>query len=206
MNSNKMPNNNSISFKTGILLACNAVGISFMQYGIDDDKIDHPSDGDGFNDHGTQDQFISSDFLNFLKELFGKSFDMKFSYQEVAFRQKRIVLLISDYRIMNIRKDTFGRDIDCVVRFKLLGQLRFNFDFFRTRFDTDVLIFNHDGTILLIDPEFIKVVRIIGKVDQHDYIDFPVRFRRGSKIPELDENYKLPCVMRKNDLIRYLCI
>jgi len=130
---------------------------------------------------------------------------MLFAGLKNAFRQKRIVLVVSNYKILDAKKDKFGRDIDCMVRFNLHGQLRFNFDFFNSGFETGSMIFDKNGSKMLIDREYLKAMKVMGKVNNHSFLDFPIRFNTGNQTPELDANFKLPCVMRKSDLNKYLC-
>ena len=152
--------------------------------------------------------FLSDDSVslnyNLVKETLNEyclqSNEAKFYLYKDIFRQKRIIVIVDDYSLLDIKKDRYGRDIDCVLRLNVVDVIKCNFDIFKGGFNVC-----KSSKIGRVFHNFVSEDGLnyrFGNFKNKKYTaDFPLRVLEFStnKIV-LQEGFQMPCFMTSKSL------
>ena len=188
-------NRRDFAVKSSLFFATSVVGIGTIN-GCSEYEEEKISDYGDFLKSGNPESDLEEKRVRFLKEMITKSYDLGFLKYKNSFRQKRVILIISNYQIIKLKENV--KKIDYILRLSLVGMLKFNFDFYNSDFNTGVLIAKK-GSKLFISNDFSKKIQLFEMDNKKKEIDFPIRFNSHNQGVELNEFCKLPCIMRKND-------
>lgn len=124
-----------------------------------------------------------------------KSNESKFHLYKNVFRQKRVIVIADNYLLLDIKKDKFGKDIDCVLRLTVIGILKCNFDIYKGGYQARKIEKTGKISHTIMSEEGLKL-KVVDLSMKKYTVDFPLRFLEfGKKHVVLQEGFQMPCFM-----------